>query len=79
MAKPLKIAIVAGVFPKLSETFVLQQICALLDLGHDVHVFAFEAAREKVALGNGGVNDALARTSRARIDYPASCWAPHAR
>jgi colanic acid/amylovoran biosynthesis glycosyltransferase len=63
MAKPLKIAIVAGVFPKLSETFVLQQICALLDLGHDVHVFAFEAARESVVHPAVAERNLLARTT----------------
>jgi colanic acid/amylovoran biosynthesis glycosyltransferase len=44
----LKLAMVVGAFPKLSETFVLQQITSLLDLGHDVHIFAFEQPREAV-------------------------------
>ena len=63
MARPLKIAIVAGAFPKLSETFVLQQIGALLDLGHDVHVFAFEAARESVVHPGVTERNLLARTT----------------
>lgn len=37
-SRPLKIAIVAGEFPKLSETFVLNHITGLLDLGHDVRI-----------------------------------------
>jgi len=37
-----------GAFPKLSETFVLQQIVSLLEAGHDVRIFAFEEAHEAV-------------------------------
>jgi colanic acid/amylovoran biosynthesis glycosyltransferase len=37
-----------GSFPKLSETFVLQQICCLLSLGHDVRIFAFDRPLESV-------------------------------
>jgi colanic acid/amylovoran biosynthesis glycosyltransferase len=44
----MKIAFVTGSFPKLSETFVLDQITGLLDLGHDVEIFAFESTNEPV-------------------------------
>ncbi|HEX6271635.1 MAG TPA: glycosyltransferase [Polyangiaceae bacterium] len=44
----MKIAFVTGSFPKLSETFVLDQITGLIDLGHDVEIFAFESAHESV-------------------------------
>lgn len=63
MSKRLKIAVVAGAFPKLSETFVLQQIVALLELGHDVRIFAFEAARERVVHPSVAERDLLSRTS----------------
>jgi colanic acid/amylovoran biosynthesis glycosyltransferase len=46
VTRALKIALVTGAFPKLSETFVLQQIVALLELGHDVRIFAFGASGE---------------------------------
>jgi colanic acid/amylovoran biosynthesis glycosyltransferase len=36
----LKIAVLAGQFPKLSETFVIDQIVGLLKLGHDVRIFS---------------------------------------
>jgi colanic acid/amylovoran biosynthesis glycosyltransferase len=36
----MKIAVVSGVFPTLSETFVLNQVTGLLELGHDVRVLA---------------------------------------
>jgi colanic acid/amylovoran biosynthesis glycosyltransferase len=36
----LKIAIVINSFPKLSETFVLNQITGLMDLGHSVDIYS---------------------------------------
>ena len=36
--RPLKIVIFTGEFPKLSETFVLNHVTGLIDLGHDVRV-----------------------------------------
>lgn len=47
-APRLRIAVLAGCFPKLSETFVLQQICCLLALGHDVRILSFDRPRETV-------------------------------
>jgi colanic acid/amylovoran biosynthesis glycosyltransferase len=44
----MRIAFVVGAFPKLSETFVLEQILKLLARGHDVSIFAFEAPAEPV-------------------------------
>ena len=37
----MKIAIITGLFPKTSETFILNQIIGLIDLGHTVDVYAF--------------------------------------
>lgn len=36
----MKIAIVVGGFPLISETFILNHIIGLIDLGHDVEIFA---------------------------------------
>ncbi|MCA9244173.1 MAG: glycosyltransferase [Phycisphaerales bacterium] len=36
----MKIAFFAGLFPELSDTFILSQITGLIDRGHDVHIFA---------------------------------------
>jgi colanic acid/amylovoran biosynthesis glycosyltransferase len=47
MQKPLRIAVFVGSFPVVSETFILRQITGLLDLGHDVEIFA--DVREKDA------------------------------
>jgi colanic acid/amylovoran biosynthesis glycosyltransferase len=38
--RPLRIAVMAHEFPALSETFVLNHVTGLLDLGHDVTVLA---------------------------------------
>lgn len=44
----MKIAIVTEVFPKTSETFVLNHITRLLELKHDVNVYAFIKNREEI-------------------------------
>jgi len=45
----MKIAFIVGAFPTLSETFILNQITGLLDLGHEVDIFAyFNPGEEKV-------------------------------
>lgn len=36
----MRIALILGTFPVTSETFILNQITGLIDLGHDVRVFA---------------------------------------
>ncbi len=38
----MKIVIVTGQFPSISETFVMNHVTALIDRGHDVEVFAFK-------------------------------------
>ncbi len=62
-APRLRIALLAGCFPKLSETFVLQQICCLLALGHDVRIFSFDRPREAVFHPEVKRLDLLARTT----------------
>lgn len=39
----MKIAFLVSAFPTVAETFVLNQIVGLIDLGHDVHIFAGRA------------------------------------
>jgi colanic acid/amylovoran biosynthesis glycosyltransferase len=38
----MKIAFIVRGFPKISETFILNQITGMIDLGHDVEIFAFK-------------------------------------
>jgi colanic acid/amylovoran biosynthesis glycosyltransferase len=45
----MKIAFIVSAFPILSETFILNQITGLLDMGHDVEMFAdFNTGEKKV-------------------------------
>ena len=43
----MKIAVIVHGFPKLSETFILNQITGLIDLGHTVDIFAYYKPKEK--------------------------------
>jgi colanic acid/amylovoran biosynthesis glycosyltransferase len=49
MTIPLRIAFFLYEFPALSETFVLNQITGLIDLGHDVTIFAERPRPDQVA------------------------------
>ncbi len=40
MERPLRIAIFVGSFPAVSETFIVRQIVGLLELGHEVDIYA---------------------------------------
>ena len=42
----MRIAFLLNSFPALSETFILNQITGLMDLGHDVRIFALSDPRE---------------------------------
>jgi colanic acid/amylovoran biosynthesis glycosyltransferase len=40
MSRPLRIAMFVGSFPVVSETFIVRQITGLIDLGHEVDIYA---------------------------------------
>ena len=40
MSRPLRIAFFTGTFPVVSETFIIRQIAGLIDLGHQVDIYA---------------------------------------
>jgi len=42
----MKIAFLVGQFPALSATFILNQVTGLIDLGHEVEIFAFKDPKE---------------------------------
>jgi colanic acid/amylovoran biosynthesis glycosyltransferase len=44
----MKIAYVVGTFPKVSETFIQNQITGLMDRGHEVDIFSLHRSREEV-------------------------------
>lgn len=41
----MRIAVLVGAFPTISETFILNQVTGLLDRGHDVQIFAGKIGR----------------------------------
>lgn len=44
----MQILYITSTFPKLSETFILEQITGLIDLGHEVDILAFYKTDEKI-------------------------------
>jgi colanic acid/amylovoran biosynthesis glycosyltransferase len=54
--KPLKIAMVTGLFPTVSETFVVNQIIALKKTGHNVDVFCFKKNEEVLPNASNQIN-----------------------
>ena len=43
----MKIAFIVNEFPSISQTFILNQITGLIDLGYDIEIFARESNNEK--------------------------------
>src|SRR3989304_9236520 len=43
----MKIVYLVGSFPKLSETFILNQITGLIDRGHEVEIVAYHNPKEE--------------------------------
>src|SRR3989344_1425387 len=44
--KHISVAFVVGTFPKISETFIIDQACDLIDRGIDVFIYAFSPGEE---------------------------------
>ncbi len=42
----MKIAFIVGMFPSISETFILNQISGLMELGHEVDIFSVKRSTE---------------------------------
>ena len=58
----MKIAFILNQFPVLSETFILNQMTGLLDLGHDVRIFAHTDPQEPKVHPDVAKYDLLGRT-----------------
>lgn len=59
----LRIAIVVGTFPTISETFIVNQINALIAAGHDVQVFAFKKGKTHQVHGSLTTHDLLSNVA----------------
>lgn len=66
----MKIAMIVGGFPKLSETFILSQITGLIDLGHRVDIFARRRLHE--AFVHPEVDEYGLREKTHAFDLPAT-------
>jgi colanic acid/amylovoran biosynthesis glycosyltransferase len=63
----MKIAFLVSEFPSVSQTFVLNQIVGLIDLGHDVHIFADKSGNTATTHGNYEKYDLSKHTHYYRI------------
>ncbi|MCD6465753.1 glycosyltransferase [Candidatus Bathyarchaeota archaeon] len=63
----MRIAFIVGTFPKLSETFVLNQITGLLDRGHKVEIFANRPGDDPVVHPDVKKYNLLVRTHYQKI------------
>ena len=61
--QPLKIAVVVGAFPVVSQTFIVNQINALIDLGHHVQVFSYKKEKAEVMHNSFTTHDLLNRVA----------------
>ena len=71
----MRIAMFIGRFPVVSETFILRQVTGLLDLGHDVSVFA-DSGDEEASPSHPEVAkyDLPSRTTYMRMPPEVSPW-----
>ena len=71
----MRIAMFIGRFPVVSETFILRQVTGLLDLGHEVEVFA-DAGDEEASPSHPEVAKygLLGRTTYMRMPPETSPW-----
>ncbi len=63
----MKIAFLVSEFPSAPETFILNQIVGLIDLGHDVHIFANKSGSNVKIHDSYGKYDLPGRTQYYRI------------
>lgn len=77
----MRIAVFVGYFPLVSETFILRQITGLIDMGHEVDIYAESRVHEGVSVHSEVRDyDLLARTTfmdlppAAESEMPA--WPP---
>lgn len=74
MSQPLRIAIFVGSFPVLTETFIMRQIIGLLDLGHEVDIFADTRAEGSTVQPEINVRHLLERTTYMDMPPEAAPW-----
>lgn len=58
----MNIAFLVNQFPSVSETFILNQIVGLIELGHDIHIFADKSVKNAAIHENYGKYDLSKKT-----------------
>src|SRR2546423_2600961 len=74
MNRPLRIAFFTGAFPVLSETFILRQITGLLDLGHEVDIYAQWRPDEDAVHDDVSAYRLLERTTYLDLPLATGYW-----
>lgn len=64
----MRVAFLVNAFPKLSETFLLNQITGLVDAGHDVDIYAVQRTDEDVTHERIADYDLLGRTTYLTVE-----------
>lgn len=59
----MKVAFLTNYFPKISETFIMNQVVGLLNRGHEVEIFALERPEEEITHESVSKYDLLDRTT----------------
>jgi colanic acid/amylovoran biosynthesis glycosyltransferase len=71
----MRIAVFTDTFPSVSETFIARQIDGLIELGHDVHIYAGQRPSPAMVTGSPAAQHNLAsRTSYIRIPRASGYW-----
>ncbi|HEY9479552.1 MAG TPA: glycosyltransferase [Gemmatimonadaceae bacterium] len=69
----MRIAVLVGAFPTVSETFILNQVTGLLDRGHDVRIFAGKMGNPEVIhsdIVTYGLMDRVRYSANLPDEYP---------
>lgn len=69
----MRIAVLVGAFPTVSETFILNQVTGLLDRGHDVRIIAEKAGKPEVIhneIVTYGLMDRVRYSAQLPDDFP---------
>lgn len=74
MSQPLRIAVFVGSFPVLTETFIMRQIVGLLDMGHEVDIFADTRAEGSTVQPEINVRRLLERTTYMEMPPETAPW-----
>lgn len=74
MTKPLKIAVVVGAFPVVSQTFIVNQVNSLIDAGHEVNLYAYKKRETESIHESLKKHDLLKKVIYLKKKNPKHIW-----